>query len=286
MTVFMFRTLFSAVCRLVFFIVFPILTISCNNTKVTSNQAQIDSAINATIAANNELMARALDSVAAAVGQLSPAQQIWQSIFNESSVKYFGTSPEYYLKSSDGSYMTGRDGSNITVPEIDWAFYINNDNSIKLTQTSKKDGTEVSYDGTFAIQKNFNEVQLICDFIENTNSAYPAKPRYILVVDINTKQGKCVSTSETGEPDFAISPMEIGTNADQSSDNSGSNSGARKECDDMKSYNMGYAAAEQQIGNGIATDCRQMWDNIHNDNDGLSYYCFCSGWSKYISDHL
>jgi hypothetical protein len=286
MTGFVFRTLCSAVWRSGLLIILPFLVISCNDSKVTSNQAQIDSAVNATIAANNELMARAIDSVAAAVDQLSPGQQIWQAVYSESSVKYFGTSPEYYLKSSDGSYMTGRDGSNVTVPEIDWTFYINYDNSIKLNQVSKKDGTEVSYDGTFSIQKNFNEVQLICDFVENSNSAYPAKPRYILVVDINTKQGKCVSTGETGEPDFAISLIENGVAADQSSDYSSSNSGTRKECTDVKSYNMGYAAAEQQIGNGIATDCRQMWENIHNDNDGLSYYCFCFGWSKYISDHL
>ena len=282
----MFHNLFYLVLRSVIFIFFPILTISCNYSKVNSNQAQIDSAINATIAANNELMARAIDSVTAAVGKLTPGQQIWQAVYSESSVKYFGTSPEYYLKSSDGSYMTGRDGSNVTVPEIDWTFYINYDNSIKLTQVSKKDGTEVSYDGTFSIEKNFNEVRLICDFVENTNSAYPAKPRYLLVVDINTKQGKCVSTSETGEPDFAISLVENGASTDQSSDYSLSNSGARRECSDMKSYNMGYAAAEQQIGNGVAIDCRQMWENIHNENDGLSYYCFCFGWSKCVSDHL
>jgi hypothetical protein len=58
-----------------------------------------------------------------------------------------------------------------------------------------------------------------------------------------------------------------------------------RECDDMTSFEMGNSAAQQQVGNGILTDCDQMWDNIHNVNDGLSHYCFCKGWEKYVRSH-
>lgn len=58
-----------------------------------------------------------------------------------------------------------------------------------------------------------------------------------------------------------------------------------QECDDMTSFQMGNSAAQQQVGNGILTDCDQMWDNIHNVNDGLSHYCFCKGWEKYLRSH-
>ena len=104
-------------------------------------------------------------------------------------------------------------------------------------------------------------------------------------IELPQKNTNTLNNNIPYTPSTNYSDNNQSSSSNSSSSNQTTNKDQAKECDDMTSFRMGYSSAEQQVGNGIMTDCDQMWDNIHHENDGLTHYCFCQGWGKYLKEH-
>jgi hypothetical protein len=132
--------------------------------------------------------------------------------------------------------------------------------------TSRGHGT-YSFNGT---ELNFTSTS----GISITGSASTTKDQYGKIIITLARGGRYIQDDDGTLLKSAMTTTTISTKTEP-----------EKECDDITSFDLGYSTAQQQLGNGIMTDCESMWSNIHNQDDGYSYMCFCKGWSKYLREH-
>ena len=73
------------------------------------------------------------------------------------------------------------------------------------------------------------------------------------------------------------------TNSSNFDNNSSSQiESSRKKCDDMDSYDYGYAVAKDQ--DGLLADCNYLYDAAITQKNITSKSCFCEGVSAYRSE--
>jgi len=86
---------------------------------------------------------------------------------------------------------------------------------------------------------------------------------------------------------FLLSLLACNSNVKQESDSrkkdesvtSSQNNVEMKKCDDMESYDFGYAVAKDQ--DGLLADCNYLYDAAITQKNITSKSCFCAGVSAY-----
>ena len=111
---------------------------------------------------------------------------------------YHGVQPGYNLKNQYGDDVI-INGQGIKIPAVDHKFLVKEGNVISLQQTSLDDNSRYYYEGSYNINGDTDtEYTIECNVSESEGKSNPS---FTLVIQKETKSGKCTSEDE---PDFDL----------------------------------------------------------------------------------